>query len=148
MVGLLGPATFLTKFGSPETIEAEAATLLAAIAVLQKHLGAFGDRDIKDLSFFERCLESRAKAARLAMEYLARVGWRFDPTTRRVKAKADHRGKDLLRLCIQALGVEYGKDDNGRKRIKDYLSSILELEVELDAGPRGDIARALEGLKR
>jgi hypothetical protein len=95
-------------------------------------------------------LEFERKSSVTAEKYLAEAGWRFDqPTRQLVATKEKRRGRSLLTLCMLTLAEEFGRgarDATVRAKIKEYLSPIFS--VDLEDGPRGNIARALENDQR
>jgi hypothetical protein len=149
MEELLDPVAILQYIGASQEIKERIDTVKKASAINRDcptipdvERDANGERFdalLKRLLYLER-------AARQAEERLASAGARFDSATRKVKIRTGGRDVFLLTRCIQTLGIEYGDDPDGRRKIKDCLESIFD-EV-LDAGPRGNIKKALEGLKR
>lgn len=101
---------------------------------------------LNGLRSIRKKMESCKSVSVLAESYLKKNGWRFDPTAKQLVAIGKHKGRNLLTSCICALSIEFGRDAKGRTKIKQYLSPIFS--IELDAGRRGKIARALENFHR
>jgi hypothetical protein len=156
---LIGPVAFLSEFGDAESIEQEAARLqmasdilikIASVGVEGDILGATSTPDtvaaIGTLSQWIDQLRQRSNAAKIASLYLERNGWRFDRETKKVYAVEKNRGRNFLVLCIQALSTEGRNDEGNRREIARFLSRFFT--DDLDPGPRGIIARAIENIKR
>jgi hypothetical protein len=149
MEKLLDPVAILQYIGTSQEIKECINTVEKASAINRdcptipdaerEANGERFDALLKRLRYLER-------AARQAEEILAKAGARFDSATRKVKIRTGGRDAFLLTRCIQTLGIKYGDDPKGRGKIKDCLESIFD--EDLDAGPRGNIKKALESLKK
>ncbi|MHB8783766.1 MAG: hypothetical protein ACYDAX_10180 [Desulfobacteria bacterium] len=147
----VAPIVYLADRGTSAALAAEIETLCAAAEILRRHgPGPLHDPDrleetAKRVESEIPRLERMRHCAAKAEELLRRHGWKFDAETGKVCEVAKRKGAELLPRIIQRLGIEHGKDADAREKIKKELSPYFE---DLDAGPRGNIARALENLKR
>ncbi len=145
----LQPIQFIVEHGTSETLAREITTLQSVNPILRRHRRPPFQRPIwgkitagieVEIDWFEAMYRAAVKAE----ELLRKHGWKFDPTTGRVSVTGKRKGQELLVRMFQRLGVEYGHTAKARRRIKRELAPFFDV----DAGPRGNIARALENMKR
>lgn len=147
---VIAPFVFLADVGTSASLGAEL-DAIRTTAALVRRLGLSlhdpGTETAKNLDALAGNLERMRHAATMAEELLRRHGWKFDPLTGKAREVAKRRGGYLIVRLVQRLGVEgkHGNTPAGRVRIKAMLSPIFS---DLDAGPHGAIARALENLGR
>ena len=144
----LHPIQFIAEHGTSETLAREMKTLQSVEPILRRHRRPPFQRPIRSKIMAEidveiRWFKAMYRAAVKAEELLRKHGWKYDPTTGRVSVTGKRKGQELLVRMIQRLGVEYGHTAKARRRIKRELAPFFDV----DAGPRGNIARALENMK-
>ena len=149
---IVAPFVYLADKGTAAALGSEIATLRGAATVLRRHgpgplhepdrLEETAKRIEAEIPRLERMQRAATMAEKLGWKY----GWKYDATAGKVCEVAKHKGGDLLVRIIQRFGAEHGTDSGVREKIRKILSPIFE--AALDAGPRGNIARALENMKR
>lgn len=150
---LMQPFIYLMEHGLAESIGAEIKILQEAAAILlRRGPGPLHDPDRLDetarrIKAEIPRIERMRCAADLAEHLLGKHGWKYNQEKKTLLEIAPRGGTDFLNLIIRAHGIEYGTGVAGRERIKNELAPIFG-GARLDATSRGNIARALENLKR
>lgn len=146
---IVAPFVYLADVGTSESLGAELDAIRTAAGIIRRRglsLHDPGTETAKHLDALSGHIERMRRAAAMAEILLAKHGWKFDSATGKAREVANRKGGDLLATLIRRLGVEHGNTPSGRVKIKRALAPIFA--TDLDAGPRGNIARALENLKR
>lgn len=150
---IVAPFVYLADVGTSDSLGAELDALRTSADILRRR----GPGPLHDPERLEETarrievelprLERMRHAAATAEKLLVKHGWKFDSATGKARRAAKHKGGELLVRLIQRLGVEgkHGDTPAGRAAIKRTLSPVFP---DLDAGPRGAIARALQNLER
>lgn len=149
---MIAPFVFLADVGTSQSLGAELNTLREAAATVRRHspghLQAEHYREtVRRIEAEIPRFERMRRAAALAENLLRKYGYKYDPKTGKVGEDRKRRGSSLLVRLIQRLGAEYRNTPAGRNAIKIFLSTVFDA-ADLDSGPKGNIAHALENLKR
>jgi len=145
---IVAPFVYLADVGTSESLGAELDAIRTTAGLLRRRgpsLHDDGAETTKNLDALSANVERMRHAATMAEELLRRHGWKYDAKTGKVREVAKRKGGDFLATLIRRLGVEYGNTPAGRVTIKAMLAPVFP---DLDAGPHGNIARAMENLGR